>query len=140
MNQVSIREDQPGYEDFVRNGAWLVDWKVFLNGNEISDVVTADIDEGWVCRYARDDDNKLRAAEGGSCVADEIVQGAVVVECWSKETGEMLQRWERVTADLSEKTRHELMQMEYSMFPGCTEEQEAAEAELNRRGILERYV
>jgi len=71
--RVSADSKDPGY---IEPGTrWNV--KITLDGAEVRDVVTADSDEGFIVRHARDADGRLRL-NGGHFV-EERIDGTVTI-------------------------------------------------------------
>lgn len=71
--RISCEEDDPGYLDC--HNIVRVTAKVYLDGVEIRDVVTADEEEGMLVRYCRKD-NGLLIVENG-IVLRETLHGVV---------------------------------------------------------------
>lgn len=71
--RMSIRADDPGYENYQRYGRSTV----FLGGKEVRFCITADEEEGMVVRYKTYSDSSLMVANGE--IQQETLKGKVKI-------------------------------------------------------------
>lgn len=75
--RVSVREEDPGYERYVALTAGRNRIEVTLNGEALSDVVTADPDAGYVLRHLIDENGKYVLNETRDEICTEELHGEV---------------------------------------------------------------
>lgn len=78
--RVSTDKFDPGEHVFAKLRASGKQVKVWLDGVEQDNCITADVDEGWVKRYQTDHEGNLAVAIADNTILTEIIKGRVVIE------------------------------------------------------------
>ncbi len=73
--RVSVDKDDPGYKNFPTHRLC----KVYLDGAELKNCITADEEEGEVLCYVEDENGELVLTDDGEAVKTEIRHGAVTI-------------------------------------------------------------
>jgi len=80
--RISAESGDPGYSPMYLHA------RVWFNGVERKDVVTADEEKGMVVVYVRHDNGELRLDHGARAMMTEILFGKVVIEVSAREAFE----------------------------------------------------
>lgn len=80
VRRVSIDKFDPGEHVFAKLTASGKSVKIWLDGVEQLQCITADVDEGWVKRYQTDHEGNLAVAIADNTILTEIVKGRVAIE------------------------------------------------------------
>lgn len=92
-NRFSVDRDDPGFSMWSTHGGFDAGkWTVFLDGSEIDQVVTADVDEGFVIVNVRDQDGQLKLDATRRAVERQRLEGDVTVRIIDDQ-GNIVREW-----------------------------------------------
>lgn len=76
--RISSNIDDPGYDAWMDNAGRVI--RIFVNGDELQHCITADEEEGYVIRHARDEEGYFIL--DGDYIRSEIIHGDVQIEIY----------------------------------------------------------